>query len=254
MICQTLIEYSPLTDFITLSVKLKLLLVRTRDGITSILILDPNLVGRSTLNAGKYAAVVGKRQRDQGCQMAIARFLDHMCLALRASGLWLRYATLQNLIPSFPWIAPGWRASGNPERDSRHSVQFPLHCNSITLLEWACIVCYLEESSLKVVERSYAPRTSKLSQLEVCAAKKTFYFACSRKSRDSGWAVWAPLVKRRPSIFVSHPGKKVAWATKICYFPLSLSLSLSLSLFPGNFKQECRKLSGFNSLLLSAIE
>ena len=38
--------------------------------------------------------------------MAIAGFLDHMCLALRASGLWLRYATLQNLIPSFPWIAP----------------------------------------------------------------------------------------------------------------------------------------------------
>ncbi len=29
-----------------------------------------------------------------------------MCLALRATGLWLRYATLQNLIPSFPWIAP----------------------------------------------------------------------------------------------------------------------------------------------------
>ena len=38
--------------------------------------------------------------------MAIARFLDIMCLALRASGLWLRYAALQNLIPSFPWIAP----------------------------------------------------------------------------------------------------------------------------------------------------
>ena len=38
--------------------------------------------------------------------MAIARFLDRMCLALRACGLWLRYATLQNLIPSFPWIAP----------------------------------------------------------------------------------------------------------------------------------------------------
>ena len=29
-----------------------------------------------------------------------------MCLALWASGLWLRYAALQNLIPSFPWIAP----------------------------------------------------------------------------------------------------------------------------------------------------
>ena len=29
-----------------------------------------------------------------------------MCLALRATGLWLGYAMLQNLIPSFPWIAP----------------------------------------------------------------------------------------------------------------------------------------------------
>ena len=38
--------------------------------------------------------------------MAIARFLDRMCLALRASRVWLRYATLQNWIPYFPWIAP----------------------------------------------------------------------------------------------------------------------------------------------------
>ena len=29
---------------------------------------------------------------DHGCHMAIAGFLDRMCLALRASGLWLRYA------------------------------------------------------------------------------------------------------------------------------------------------------------------
>ena len=35
--------------------------------------------------------------------MAIARYLDRMSLAFRASWLWLRYATLQNLIPSFPW-------------------------------------------------------------------------------------------------------------------------------------------------------
>ena len=47
--------------------------------------------------------------------MAIARFLDRMFLALQASGLWLQYAALQNLIPSFPRIAPGWRAWGrNP--------------------------------------------------------------------------------------------------------------------------------------------
>ena len=44
--------------------------------------------------------------QSHGCQMAIARFLDCMCLALRASGLLLCYATLQNLIPSLPWVAP----------------------------------------------------------------------------------------------------------------------------------------------------
>ena len=42
---------------------------------------------------------------------------DRICLALWASGLWLRYTTLQNLIPSFPWIAlprpPPWR---NPRK------------------------------------------------------------------------------------------------------------------------------------------
>ena len=47
-----------------------------------------------------------------GCQMATAIFFDRMCLALQASGLWLRYATLQNLIPSFLWIAYGWGVWG----------------------------------------------------------------------------------------------------------------------------------------------
>ena len=35
--------------------------------------------------------------REHGCQMALAGFLDRVCLALWASGLWLRYAALQNL-------------------------------------------------------------------------------------------------------------------------------------------------------------
>ena len=43
---------------------------------------------------------------EHGCQITIAGFLDRMCLALRASGLWLRYTRLQSLIPSFPRIAP----------------------------------------------------------------------------------------------------------------------------------------------------
>ena len=59
---------------------------------------------------------------DHGCQMTIARFSDRMCLALRASGLWLRYAMLQNLIPSFPWIAPGWRAWGRNPRKGRDQI------------------------------------------------------------------------------------------------------------------------------------
>ena len=41
----------------------------------------------------------GKRSPRHGCQMAIAKFLDCMCVALRASGLWLRYAALQNFTP-----------------------------------------------------------------------------------------------------------------------------------------------------------
>ena len=54
----------------------------------------------------KKSMSLGSSAQKHSCQMAIARFLDRMCLALQDSGLWLRYATLQNLIPSFPWIAP----------------------------------------------------------------------------------------------------------------------------------------------------
>ena len=54
----------------------------------------------------EFSESVAEFMQRHGCQMAIASFLDRMCLALWASGLWLRYAALQNLIPSFPWIAP----------------------------------------------------------------------------------------------------------------------------------------------------
>merc|ERR1719460_1918199 len=84
---------------------------------------------RKTKNAGLILSTEERNTMNYGCQIVIARFLDHMCSALWASGLWLRYATLQNLIPSFPWIAPPrpppWRnprkgrdqilPSGNPE-------------------------------------------------------------------------------------------------------------------------------------------
>ena len=58
------------------------------------------------------------------CQMAIARLLDRTCLTLRTSGLWLCYVALQNVIPSFPRIAPPrpppWR---NPRKGRDHILQ-----------------------------------------------------------------------------------------------------------------------------------
>ena len=57
-------------------------------------------------------AAVTVATRDHGCQLAIAKFLDCRLWPFGLEGLWLRYAMLQNLIPSFPWISPGWRAGG----------------------------------------------------------------------------------------------------------------------------------------------
>ena len=39
----------------------------------------------------------------KGSMVARWQYKDCMDFTLRASGLWLCYATLQNLIPSFPW-------------------------------------------------------------------------------------------------------------------------------------------------------
>ena len=77
---------------------------------------------------------------EHGCQMAIAKILDRMCLALRASGLWLRYAMLQNLIPSFPWIAPGWRASGRNERKGSNFAIWPPWCRAAFFGMAKCVI------------------------------------------------------------------------------------------------------------------
>ena len=74
-----------------------------RQSYNSTLVVDFECLRHLSMEKGICAV-------SHGCQMAIARFLDRMCLAFRASGLWLCNASLQNLIPSFPWIAPGWRA------------------------------------------------------------------------------------------------------------------------------------------------
>ena len=48
-----------------------------------------NILLNTKWSIEKRDAVERERER-HGCQMAIARFLDRSCLALRASGLWLR--------------------------------------------------------------------------------------------------------------------------------------------------------------------
>ena len=79
--------------------------------------------------------VVGRHLKNtiqwHGYQMAIAWSLDCMCLALWASGLWLRYATLQNLIPSFPWIAPPCSPPWCNPRKGRHQI-----LQSGNLVQW----------------------------------------------------------------------------------------------------------------------
>ena len=55
--------------------------------------------------------------------MAITRFLDHMRLAIRASGLWIRYATLQNLIPCAP--TPSTLAQSKERKGSNFAIWQP---------------------------------------------------------------------------------------------------------------------------------
>ena len=83
-----------------------------------------------------------------GCQTAIAVFLNRMCLALRASGLWLRYATLQNLIPSFPWIAPPCPPPWHNPRKGRDQIlpsgNTKPHCRVQILSDDDVLTTYME--------------------------------------------------------------------------------------------------------------
>ena len=41
---------------------------------------------------------------------------------VRSRGFWAKVARWQNLIPSFPWITPGWRAWGRNPRNGRDQI------------------------------------------------------------------------------------------------------------------------------------
>ena len=75
-----------------------------------------------------------------------------MCLAFWASGLWLRYATLQNMIPSFPWIEPGWRESGNIDVSGPAS-RLATHARCTTATATAAAAMHAVEVAKEAIER-----------------------------------------------------------------------------------------------------
>ena len=58
--------------------------------------VQPQVPQRAGHLAGGVEGGGGGGRAGHGCQIAIARLLDCMCLALRASGIWLHYPTPQN--------------------------------------------------------------------------------------------------------------------------------------------------------------
>ena len=172
--------------------------------------------------------------------LIIAKFI--LKVATRGRTLWVLYCnvsrnqTNKDLLcylifrggskPEMALQASRWEVCGavvgRRQRDSRHSVQFPLHCNYSAGMSLTSLPPWR-------VELLDASHSDSLIWNGGCTAKLLV------SDGDSGWA---PLVKRRPSIFASHQ-EKFAWATKSARSP---------SLFPGNFKQKCGKESGFNSL------
>ena len=86
--------------------------------------------------------------------------------------VWLCYATLQNVIPSFPWIVPGWRAG----------IKF---CHLATLQESESVTqgfCdeILLEESCSVGDEGRTPLQSKTNKVNfTCSADYT--------KKNTGW-------------------------------------------------------------------
>ena len=102
-------------------------------------------------------------------------FLDRLCLALRASGLWLRYAALQNLIPSFPWIAPHALHPGAIQ--GKEGIKF---CHLATL--WRNHPLKVECLKFSC-SASFDPRDLRLQSVETCNDRRS-----RRRRRRLRWA------------------------------------------------------------------
>ena len=144
--------------------------------------------------------VVAVIRFDHGCQIALARFLDCMCLALRASGLWLRYATLQNLIPSFHWIAPPrpppWHQPWRNPRKRRRGATFLFLGSRWGLGQRMILVLITFPSSSTSIHCKH--RTFRLSEM----ACQFVTAACScliRTTERGGETAGAPPVSLAPS-------------------------------------------------------
>ena len=111
---------------------------------------------------------------------------------------------------------------GRRQRDSRHSVQFPLHCN------------YSAGMSLTMKSRAVGCLTFRLSHLK--------------------WRLHSKISRVRWRLRVSTTCQ--ATPLNFRFTPRKICVGHEKrppALFRGNFKQKCRKESGFNSLPLSDI-
>ena len=126
-------------------------------------------------------------------------FKNCMCLALWASGLWIRYAALQNLILSFPWIgpprSPPWR---NPRKGRDHI----LPSGNLATTSAATATAATPEV---VKKKRGRPRKNPVSKSDEVMSQN------EGKSQDEGSLtngdVSEPLVKRRA---VGRPKKGTA--------------------------------------------
>ena len=89
--------------------------------------------------------------------MVVAKFLDRNRLALWAKGLWLRYATLQHLIPSFPWIAP---PRPPPWRNPRKGRDQILPAGNLAVHGSLLEIYYPDRNLVEGVRVSFTPKKS----------------------------------------------------------------------------------------------
>ena len=98
------------------------------------------------------------------------RLLDLAVVVLLDELLEVQVARWQNLIPSFPWIAPGWRAWGRNPRKGRDQI---LPSGNLHLKE------LIEEYDDGEIEEAAAAPENRHVRIE----NKNFFFSCKKNQQ-----------------------------------------------------------------------